>query len=290
MGTTGHELAHRLKRHVYTLSHVIGDRSVYKYDKLCAAADYIAGQFASFGYEVGYQKYIIQGKEVSNISVVKTGAKNPVRKIIVGAHYDTALNPGADDNASGIAGLLELARFVFDKELDSTIKFIAFPAEEPPFFDSDDMGSWVYAKSARAAKKDIRAVLILEMIGYYSSRSRSQTYPTPFRFLFPHRGNFISVLGNIRSAGLVFKILSSFKKASCFPIVPMVVYNFASAVHFSDHWAFWTEGYRAVMISDTSFYRNRRYHRQDDTFDTLDYASMAEVVKGLGGTLQALAK
>jgi Zn-dependent M28 family amino/carboxypeptidase len=283
------DLAASLKQHVYTLSHEIGDRSVHNYDKLCEAAAYISGQFASFGYDVSFQKYMILGREVSNISVIKTGVKHPARKIIIGAHYDTALNPGADDNASGIAGLLELARFIADKQTDCTLKFIAFPAEEPPFFDSDDMGSWVYAKSARAGNKDIRAVLILEMIGYYSSRARSQTYPTFFRFLFPHAGNFISVLGNIRSAWLVFKILSSFKKVSRFPIVPMVVFNFASAVHFSDHWAFWTEGYRAVMISDTSFYRNRRYHTQADTYDTLDYASMAEVVQGLYGTLLKLA-
>jgi len=289
-GKNSGELIEKLKQHVVKLSSEIGDRSVFKYDKLCAAADYIAAQLASFGYEVAFQNYTILDKQVSNISVTKPGVKNPARKIIVGAHYDSYFNPGADDNASGIAGLLELARFLSDKKLNSTVKLIAFPAEEPPFFDTDDMGSWVYAKSARAGSKDIVAVLVLEMIGYYTAAPRSQKYPSVFGFLLPNKGNFIGVLGNLRSFRLVFRIIAGFKKVSRFPIIPLVVYNHASAVHFSDHYAFWQEGYPAVMITDTSFYRNRHYHTAGDTHETLDFAGMAEVVKGLGGTVVELAR
>ncbi|MDP8263042.1 MAG: M28 family peptidase [Candidatus Ancaeobacter aquaticus] len=291
MNNENSELIENLKKHVIKLSDEIGDRSVFKYEQLCEAEKYITEELVSYGYTVTFQEYTILNKQVKNIIVTRRGTKTPEDMIIVGAHYDSTLNPGADDNASGVAGLLELARFMADKNTGSTIEFAAFPAEEPPFFDSEDMASLVYAKAAKKGKVNIKGVLILEMIGYFDKKPRTQTYPNfAGALVYPNRGDFIAVLGNLKSINLVGAIRSCFKKQSRFPMKPIITFNYASAVHFSDHWAFWQEGYRAVMITDTSFYRNHHYHTETDTYDTLDYESMAEIVRGLKGTLIELGK
>jgi len=178
-GQEGTELVKRLKQHVYKLSHEIGDRSVFRFSRLEEAADYIEGQFTSFGYNVEFHKYSVSGQEVRNIIAVKKGRSLPGRTLIVGAHYDSCFNPGADDNASAVAGLLELARLVSKQDTDCSIRFIAFVNEEPPFFKTKDMGSCVYAKFVKERGDDIKAVVIFEMIGYYADKPNSQRYP-PF--------------------------------------------------------------------------------------------------------------
>lgn len=284
------QLVKNLKSHVYKLAHEIGERSVFKYNKLEESARYITKAFESFVYDVKFQNYNLMNKVVKNIIATKIGIQRPKEIIIVGAHYDTCFNPGADDNASAVAGLLELARFMSDKQTNRTIKFIAFVNEEPPFFKTEDMGSRVYARAAKVRGEDIKAVLILEAIGYYSDRPNSQQYPPFFGLFYPNKANFIAVVGNLSSRWIVKEVVSSFKSKTDFPIESVVTFSFVPGVDFSDHWSFWKEGYPAVMITDTAFYRYPHYHSSSDTYEKLNYENMAEVVKGLGEVLIKLTK
>lgn len=286
----GISLADKLQNHVYKLAGEIGDRSIYKYYNLNEAADYITNQFVSLGYTVEFQEYKAEGKAVKNIIAVKQGLNKAQEVVIVGAHYDSAFNPGADDNASGSAGLLELARLVKDSRPARTIKFIAFVNEEPPFFQTEEMGSRVYARNAKAGKEDIKAVIVLEMLGYYSDKPKSQAYPLFLDLFYPNKGNFIAVVGNFSSYSLVRKVVKAFQKHASFPVESLTAPSIVTGVDFSDHWSFWKEGYKAVMITDTAFYRNHNYHTSSDTFDTLNYDKMAEVTAGLAAVINELAK
>lgn len=278
-----------LRAHVYRLSHEIGDRNLFQDGKLDEAAGYIVAQLESYGYRPESQEYTVSGRSVGNIIARKEGLKKPEEVIVVGAHYDTCFNPGADDNASAVAGLLELARTLAGEETDRTIKFIAFVNEEPPFFKSENMGSSVYAKKARGRGEDIKAALILEMIGYYSDKPNSQKYPPLFGPFYPNRGDFVCVVGSCRHRRLVRKVSAIFKKNSAFPVETVVAPSFVPGVDFSDHWSFWREGYPAVMVTDTAFYRYAHYHQPTDTYEKLDYESMAAVVEGLRGVVAELA-
>ncbi|UCC94319.1 MAG: M28 family peptidase [Candidatus Omnitrophota bacterium] len=275
------ELSEKLKFHVHTLAHEIGDRSMFKYEKLLAAEKYIAKDLASFGYEVEFHEYTISDKVARNIIAYKQGTQKPDEIIIVGAHYDSCFNPGANDNASGIAVLLELARCISDSQISRTIKFIAFVNEEPPFFKTEKMGSRVYARDAKAKGENIKGVVILETIGYYSNKLYSQRYPPFFGPFYPNRGNFICVASDFHSRNLLKGLVSNFKKGTQFPIESITTFGFVPGVDFSDHWSFWQEGYPAVMITDTSFYRSSNYHGRSDTYEKLNYGSMAEITRGL---------
>lgn len=278
----------RLQNHVCRLSQDIGERSIFRYEALVKTRQYIADSFRSLGYAVEFQEYKLYDKLVSNIIATKAGAEKSGRTIILGAHYDSCLNPGADDNASGVAGILELARLMRDIKTRHTLKFVAFVNEEPPFFKTEDMGSRVYVRGAKVKGEDIRAVIILEMIGYYSQRPCSQRYPLFFGIGYPNKGNFITVVGDFASRRLASAVAGSFKKYSAFPVQIFLGPRFISGVDFSDHWSFWQEGFPAVMVTDTAFYRNKNYHKHSDTADTLDYLSMAAVVEGLQGAVLGL--
>ena len=286
---TDAQLATRLQAHVYRLSQEIGERSVFQYDNLEEAKKYIREQLTLFGYQVEYQDYYASGKQVSNIIAAKPGNKHPEEIVIVGAHYDSCFNPGADDNASGVAGLLELARQLKDQQTKRTIRFIAFVNEEPPFFKTEQMGSRVYSRQAKLEGEDIKAVIILEMIGSYSQKPNSQRYPPLFGLFYPNKANFIGVIGNFPSRWLVSQVACAFKQKSQFPLESVTTFGFVPGVDFSDHWSFWQEGYPAVMVTDTAFYRNAYYHSAADTYQTLDYESMAAVVTGLRFSLLDIA-
>ncbi|MFC1576277.1 M20/M25/M40 family metallo-hydrolase [Candidatus Omnitrophota bacterium] len=281
--------AERLKNHVYKLSHEIGDRSIFKYDKLNEAADYVTEEFRSYGYEVSFQPYSARGKVFKNIIVTKKGLENPDEILVLGAHYDSRNNPGADDNASAVAGLLEVARNFRDRKTTRTIKFIAFTNEEPPFFKKNNMGSRVYTRAAKEKGENIKGAIILEMIGYYSNKPKSQFCPPILNRFYPNKGNFIGVTGHFKYVELVKDIVSSFKKATNFPIEWIVAPSILIGIDFSDNWSFWKEGYPAVMVTDTAFYRNPHYHKQTDTYETLNYEAIAEVVTGITSSLTDLA-
>ncbi|MDD4954891.1 MAG: M28 family peptidase [Candidatus Omnitrophica bacterium] len=275
------DVEERLKSHVYKLSEEIGDINFYNLKGLEEAADYISGQFASYGYKVEFQTYEINGIKVKNIIAVKKGAKNPDRFIVVGAHYDNYFNPGADDNASGVAGLLEIARLAADCNSPDSIRFVAFVNEEPPFFKTANMGSRVYAGAMRLKGEDIKGGIILEMIGYYSNKPFSQRYPPVFGLFYPNKGNFIGVLANFNSWQLAKEVASGLKRRAQLPVESVVTFDFIGGIDFSDNGSFWKEGFPSVMVTDTASYRSKYYHTQSDTYDTLNYKAMAEVVRGI---------
>ena len=283
------EMAAQLHAHVHTLSEKIGDRNIYAYAHLREAADYISEQFTVAGYGLEFQEFTVQGKDVKNIIATKQGVVRPNEIILVGAHYDTCFNPGADDNASAVAGLLELAVFFRQRETNRTVTFVAFVNEEPPFYKSNEMGSRVYAARARDEGHDIKAAIVLEMIGYYNDKPFSQEYPPFLGFLYPNRANFIAMVGNWMSRKLVKDVITRFKRHTDFPVEKYIGPTIVPGIDFSDHWSFWQEGYPAVMITDTAFYRYPDYHRATDTHEKLQYDRMAVVVEALGKVLTELA-
>lgn len=272
-----------LNAHVIKLSEEIGERNYLFYDSLNKAADYIISEFERYGYTPQIQSYYIGKRIYKNIIATKTGEKKAEEVVIIGAHYDSVIgSPGANDNGSAVGALLELARICSKANTFRTIKFIAFVNEEPPFYLSGDMGSRVYAREAKKRKEDIKAMISLETIGYYSEDKNSQSYPIIFyHFFYPDRANFIAVVGNLRSRRLVKRIKDTFKRNSTFNIESAVAPELVPGVNFSDHDSFWRYGYQACMITDTAFYRYPYYHTPEDTYEKIDYAKLAEVVKGL---------
>lgn len=279
-----------IRKHVKVLAQDIGERNYIQYGKLEDAANYIKEVFRSYGYEPEEQIYYIGNGTFRNIIVTKDGKKKKDKVIIICAHYDSVWgSPGADDNASGVAGLLELARLIYKDNLNKTVKFIATTCEEPPFFMSQDMGSLHYAARAKKNKEDIEAVLCLESIGFYSDKKKSQGYPLGLSPFYPDKGNFIGLASNMSSGRLLKKIATEFRRASDFPLEYLIApIFFAQAISFSDNWSFWRFGYKAVMVTDTAFYRNPYYHTQEDTPEKLNYQSIAEVIKGLYSVLLSL--
>jgi Zn-dependent M28 family amino/carboxypeptidase len=269
-----------LYKHVETLSVKIGDRHLWKDDSLNKTAEYIESAFTSYGYAVERQTYSCYGKTVSNLIAEKMGENKEV--VIIGAHYDTVPGtPGADDNASAVAGLLELGRLLKESLSKKTLVLVAFANEEPPCFGSMNMGSMVYAKYLKDQKISIEVMVSLEMIGFFSEE-RIQGYPLPGMGLFyPKEGNFIGVVGNFHSSKHVSFFKKGIRKHCDINTKSLTAPEFFGGINLSDNYSFWQHGYRAIMITDTSFFRNRNYHQETDTIDTLDFERMAELVKGL---------
>lgn len=272
-----------LRRHIQVLSADIGERNFLQHQNLEKAADYIKKELSNYGYEIFEQVYFMENKPYRNIIVTKEGKDKKDEVIIVCAHYDSVWgSPGVDDNASAVTGLLELARLIFKDNLNKSIKFIAFTNEEPPFFMSQDMGSFRYAKEAKKNKENIQVVLCLESIGFYSDKKGTQSYPLGLQLFYPDKGNFIAFVSNLGSKGLLKRMVKEFKKVSNFPIEYAALPVFlAPAISFSDNWSFWQFGYKAVMITDTAFYRNPYYHTQLDTQEKINYQSLSLVIEGL---------
>ena len=239
---------------------------------------------------VEMQRFTQDGKEYKN--VICSFGPEAGERIIVGAHYDVyGDQPGADDNASGVAGLLELSRLVqsLKTALKCRIDFVAYTLEEGQLFRhpfARHFGSYIHAKSLAQAGISVRAMICLEMIGYFSDRPNSQKFPLFFlRRFYSDKGNFIAVVGKWGQGGLVKKVKTSLAAQSQVPVESLTAVALIPGVSFSDHQSYWKFGYPAVMITDSAFYRNKNYHKQSDTADTLDYDRMAEVVKGLYWTI-----
>jgi Zn-dependent M28 family amino/carboxypeptidase len=281
-----------IRNHIKFLSVDLGERNYIQYQNLERAANYIKEEFKSYGYALEEQVYGMSAQSYRNIIATKIGKDKKDKIIIVCAHYDSVFgSPGADDNASGVAGLLELAQLLCKDELNKTVKFIAFTNEEPPLFMTDEMGSFIYAKEAKSKGEDIEATLCLESIGFYSDKKKSQSYPLGLGHFYPDKGNFIAVASNFASTALLKRIVKEFKKASGFPVEYLVApVFFAPAISFSDNWSFWKFGYKAVMITDTAFYRNPYYHTPQDSYEKLNYEYLSRVIEGLYGVLLELGK
>ena len=282
-------LRDRLKQHVAALAGRIGERNVWQYERLTAAGAYIERALEESGYEVSSQAFDSQDRKLRNIEAELPGASLRDEVVLVGAHYDTVLgSPGANDNASGVAGLLEIADLFRDAAPARTLRFVAFANEEPPFFYTEEMGSRIYAVRSRQRKEDIVAMLSLETIGYYTDREGSQRYPLLFNLLYPDRGNFIGFVGNLSSRHLVREAIGTFRESTPFPSEGVAAPGWMMGVHWSDHWSFWQEGYPAIMITDTALFRYPHYHSPADTPEKLDYACLARVIRGLAQVVRRL--
>lgn len=289
MDSPSRALADRLRGHVSHLALDIGPRNVFRPDALHAAADYIRREWAAQNYQVHSQYYQAMGVKSENLEVRRTGKTKPDEIILVGAHYDTVRGtPGADDNASGIAALLELTRLFATAETARTLRFVTFANEEPPFFFWGQMGSGVYAEAAKARGENIRLMISLEMLGSYSEKPGSQGYPPLFRHFYPDRANFIAMVSNRASRKELRQLVAAFKSQSDFPVESLATFEIIPGVAWSDHLSFWRAGYPAIMITDTAFYRNPAYHAADDTPEKLNYPAMASVVEGLFHALMEL--
>ncbi|HJS76500.1 MAG TPA: M28 family peptidase [Burkholderiales bacterium] len=264
-------LSLRLRLHVAALA--AKERNV----DLETPARYIEQAFRSQGLEFSVQQFVSAGRTVRNI---EAGAGD----IVVGAHYDTVPgSPGADDNGSGVAVLIELAA------MKVPVRLVAFANEEPPYSFGPDMGSWAWAKRARDRGEPIRAMFSLEMLGYYRDTAGSQRYPAPLGLFYPDRADFIAFVGDLGARGLVRRSIGAFRRSAKFPSEGVAAPSFIPGVTWSDHWSFRRHGYPAIMITDTAFYRYPHYHLPSDTPDKLDYERMARVTLGLAAMLNELA-
>ena len=285
-------LRERLGAHVTVLAGDIGERNVWHHAALQAASGYIEDRLGVSGYRVAAQEYVARDKPVRNLEAELPGTELPEQVIVIGAHYDTVRgSPGANDNASGIAALLEIARLLSGQALARTVRFVAFTNEEAPFFYSQEMGSHRYARRAREQGEQIVAMLSLETIGYYSDVANSQHYPSRlYHLLYPDTGNFIGFVGNLSSRRLVRRCLASFRRETAFPAEGVAAPGWMGGIHWSDHWSFWQEGYPALMVTDTAPFRYPHYHAPDDTPDRIDYPRLARVVAGLARLTVDLAR
>ena len=289
-GATETELVQRLRDHVQVLAGEIGERNIFAHANLERAAAYIQGQFEASRYAVESQSYTVGGRTHRNLIVSRPGRSTQEEQIVLGAHYDTNPGtPGADDNASGVSVLLELARLAIDREFGKTVRFVAFSTEEMPSFRTHAMGSDVYARRAQANGDHIVGMISLEMVGYYSDLEGSQFYPTGFSLFYPSRGNFISLVSDFWSWRWKNEAEAALKQSMRLPVESVATFRFIPGVDWSDHRSFWKAGYPALMMTDTAFYRNPHYHRETDTPEKLDYTRMAELTRGLLGMLERLA-
>ncbi|NHZ40625.1 M28 family peptidase [Massilia aquatica] len=255
------------------------------------AALYIESTLAAQGYTVRRDEYVFDGHKVRNLEVSISNTapgKQPERIYIVGAHYDSAPGtPGANDNGSGTAAVLELARLLkgLVPAAGKELKFVLFVNEEPPYYNGPGMGSRRHARALKARAANVEAALILETIGYYSNASNSQRYPPGIGAFYPDQGNFIGFVSTLGSMGLVRRTVSAFRDASSFPAQALAAPSFVRGVTWSDHTSYNLEGYSAIMITDTATMRYPHYHTSADTPDKLDYASMSRVVEGMSSVI-----
>lgn len=295
----------RLLSHVNTLSAEIGERHFARPSALDRAAEYISAQFRQAGYATKFETFKLEDppllstlrteqenknalKDVDYKNVVAYKKGTQAQIVVVGAHYDTVIgSPGADDNASGVAVLLETARLLENIPLEKEVLFVAFTNEEAPFFRTTAMGSAQFLKARPEA--NITAMFSLEMLGYYSDLPNSQVYPPFLKYFYPDQGNFIAVVGNLFSKRLVDTVAQGFREESRISVESLTAPRFLPGVDYSDQLNFWKANIPAVMITDTAFNRNPNYHTGHDLPQTLNYEKMAEVTKGIVASILRLA-
>jgi len=284
------QLQQNLHGHVYHLAEDIGERNLQHAAALLAAEDYITQTWQQQGFHVERQAYLERDIECANLEITQTGKRHAEQIILIGAHYDTVYgSPGANDNGSGIAVLLELSRLFRLEATNLSVRFVAFVNEEPPFFFSGRQGSHIYAKAIHQRGDDIRLMLALETMGYYSDTPRSQDYPPLFRYFYPDTGNFISFVTNLGSRRKMLKLAKAFRQVTDFPLEHVATLAFIPGVAWSDHLSFWRQKYKALMVTDTAFYRYPYYHSAEDTAEKLNYPRLAQVCEGLFYALRLLA-
>ncbi len=302
----------RLERHVQRLAGEIGERNVERHAALQEAASYIESELeVAVGgrYAVGSQTFNVQRRPVRNVEAEIKGASRPNEIVVIGAHYDSVTGcPGADDNATGVAALIELARAMLTPWHEAsassaaqttlkgrttparTVRFVGFVNEELPFFQTTQMGSLRYAATSRERGEQIVAMISVESVGYYADAPGSQRYPFPFNLFYPSTGDFIAFVANIGSRPLLHQAMRSFRDHARLPSEGAAAPAWMEGIGWSDQWAFWQHGYRAIMVTDTAPFRNPHYHTAGDTPGTIDYPRMARLVAGLSRVVEDLAK
>ena len=283
------EISQRLARHVYYLAREIGERNIWKPAALQAVADYIRKQWADQGYVVYEQAYEVGGVRCANLEVAtSTDCLAPM--ILIGAHYDSVRgSPGGNDNGSGVAVLLELSR-LFGGTSGCHVRYVAFVNEEPPFFATALQGSELYARRARRDGWNIELMIALETLGYYSAKPGSQAYPSVLRLFYPSRGDFLAMVSNLRSRSKLRRFVKAFRESTNFPAEYLASPPFLAGVSWSDHRAFWQQGYPAIMVTDTAPYRYPHYHTALDTAERVCCAELADVTLGLAGAIKRLSE
>lgn len=281
----------RLRKTIAHLSETIGERNLTKPKKLIETAKYLQKEFESIGYEITKQTFQVNNVDCHNLIAEVIGVDKPDEIVLVGAHYDSAEGaPGANDNGSGVAALLEIARQMHGKRYSRTIRYVAFANEEPPYFQRDGkMGSWVYAKACRQRKDNIKVVLSLETMGYFTDAPNSQKYPPLLAAFYPSTGNFIGLVSNIPSRKLLNEVAEKLKSHCKVDVQKGALRDDLPGVGWSDHWSFWQEGYLGIMVTDTALFRYPHYHQPEDTVDKLDFGPYSQVVDGLAKTITEFA-
>jgi len=274
-----------INKHLKNIIETEKPRSYKNIEALNSVANYLYKEFSKYADTTYYQPYLVEGEEYKNVICV-FGSKN-VKTIVVGAHYDVCGDQdGADDNASGVVGLLELARLLDQKQLNYRIEIVAYTLEEPPYFRTQNMGSYVHAKSIAEKKKDVYGMVCLEMIGYFDDAKGSQDYPLGILSLFyGKRGDYITLVNKFSKGKFARKFSNKFKRTKRIRTKKFIGPTQLEGIDFSDHLNYWKFGISALMITDTAFYRNKNYHEKTDTIDTLDIYRMSEVVNSVYLTL-----
>lgn len=277
-----------IKNHLKNITKTPSYRNHQNIEQLNAIADYIKTDFLMYSDSVSFQEYEVDGKIYKNV-ICSFGTENPQR-IIVGAHYDVCGNQeGADDNASGVAALLELARQLKEQKLTKRIDLVAYTLEEPPYFRTEYMGSYIHAKYLSDHKIDVFGMLSVEMIGYFKDEKKSQDYPIGIlSWFYGNKGNYITLVNKFGKGKFTRQFSKNFKKSETIKTKKFTGPRALPGIDFSDHLNYWNFGYSAMMITDTSFYRNKNYHQKTDTMETLDITRMAKVVDGIYLTLLKL--
>jgi Zn-dependent M28 family amino/carboxypeptidase len=282
-------IAGNLRGHVEAIAS--REHNVFRSAELEASARYIEKTFVRLGYTVAAQRFQSRPVEVRNIEVEISGGTLASEIVLVGAHYDSVAGAvGANDNGSGVAAMLELARLLKEANPARTLRFVAFVNEEPPFYHSDAMGSSHYARRSRERGENIIAMFSLETIGYYSDRPGSQRYPFPLGLFYPASGNFVAFVSNLGSRALLHEALASFRRHAGIPSEGVAAPALVPGVDWSGHWSFWQAGWPPLMVTDTALYRYPYYHTMQDTPDKVDYERLARVVAGLHWMLRNLAQ
>ena len=279
-----------LQQAITHLAEMIGERNITNPGSLEKSRDYIISQLTASGYAPVVQEFVDGGQSYYNIIAIKKGEMSPGEIFVLGAHYDSvAGSKGANDNASGVAALLEIARQLAKKPLKKTIHFVAFTNEEPPYFQTDSMGSVHYANAFHADKQNIVGMIALDTIGYFTDQAGSQKYPYPLNYYFPDTGNFIAFVANRDSSHLLKQTIGSFRTYAAIPSEGGYAPSMLPGIGWSDHWSFWQAGYPAIMVTDTAIFRYPHYHRQSDTPSQVNFDQLTRVTSGLIKSLIRLA-
>jgi len=285
------QLAARLRKHVEELALGIGVRHAERGDSLRRSAKYCTSQFIQRDFDVEIESFDFQGVSQQIVVAEITGRRKPKEVIVIGAHYDTVLgSPGADDNASGVAALIEIASLLKDVPMDKTVRFVAFPNEEYHGEDWRNMGSYHHAKRSHDRGDQLIGMISLEMLGYFSDEIGSQKYPFPFNLFYPERGNFIGFIGNYASRDWVRRVVRNFRELAAFPSEGAAAPERFKDIARSDHWSFWQFDCPALMVTDTSNFRFPYLHGEEDTPDKVDFEAMARITVGLAKVIVKLAQ